>query len=147
MKSVIIVLFAIISFAANAQNTRLVFTDSPVNTSEFDGDQLAFYDSRSSDAEQNEVITPYEKFHANGQLAEKGLIVNNKPEGLWKKYNEDGKIIAKIRYSKGVKTGKWIIWSKDGKVLSKGHYNNEGSKIGNWIVWSSTDDKYLERSY
>lgn len=147
MKTVILLLISLISFSVNAQNTRLVFNDSPVKSSDFDGDHMAFYDSRTSEAEQHDIITPFEKFHANGQLAEKGLIVNNKPEGLWKKYDEDGKLISKIRYNDGVKSGKWIVWSKDGKVLSKGHYNNEGAKTGNWIVWSSIDDKYLERSY
>lgn len=147
MKIAILLLISFASFNVNAQNTRLVFNDSPVNSSDFDGDHMAFYDARTSTSENSDVLSPYEKFHANGQLAEKGLIVNNKLEGLWRKYNEDGKLIAKIRYNEGVKTGKWIVWSKDGKVLSKGHYNKEGAKTGNWIVWSSIDDEYLKRSY
>ncbi len=147
MKTVILLLISLASFSVNAQNTRLVFNDSPVNSNDFDGDHMAFYDAPASTSENPDIITPFEKFHANGQLAEKGLIVNNKPEGLWKKYNEDGKLISKIRYFDGVKTGKWIVWSKEGKVLSKGRYNKEGAKTGNWIVWSAIDDKYLERSY
>jgi antitoxin component YwqK of YwqJK toxin-antitoxin module len=146
MKYIGLVLFVFASLNLNAQNTRLVFNDNPVASTSFDGDYMAFYNP--DDAKKNEdIILPFQKYHSNGQLAEVGLIVNNKPEGLWKKYNEEGKLIAKIRYCDGVKTGKWIIWSKEGKVLSKGRYDKFGSKKGNWVVWSNTDEKYLENSY
>jgi antitoxin component YwqK of YwqJK toxin-antitoxin module len=147
MKYLVVALLALISLKIDAQNTLLVFDNSPRELSNFDGDQMAFYDLRDGNKYEGEIIEPIEKYHANGQLAEKGLIVNNKPEGLWKKYDENGRLIAKINYKDGKKTGKWIIWNNDGQIIAKGRYNKEGDKTGSWIYWSSVDQKYLEQSF
>ena len=147
MKYLVVAFLAVISLNIQAQNTLLVFDNSPRNTSNFDGDKMAFYDQRDNSKVQDEIIEPVVKYHSNGHLAEKGLIVNKKPEGLWKKYDENGRLLAKIKYKDGRKTGKWIIWNNDGKVIAKGRYNNDGDKTGNWIYWSSVDHKYLEKSF
>lgn len=46
---------------------------------------------------KGEDVRPFEKYHSNGQLAEEGLIVNNRPDGIWK---YDGSILAKCQYNK-----------------------------------------------
>jgi antitoxin component YwqK of YwqJK toxin-antitoxin module len=130
-----------------AQNTRLIFSDSPTNYSKFDGEKISFLENKAKKYSDNEDIRIYEKFHENGQLAEVGLIINNKPDGVWKKYDDNGKLIAKTKYKDGKKRGKWIIWNYDGSVLAKGRYNTDGEKTGNWIYWSSVDHKYLEKSF
>jgi hypothetical protein len=146
MKHLLYILLIFISFSVAAQNTRLVFSDAPSN-SDFDGDQISFYDPQANkDAEQDDV-RPYEKYYANGELAESGLIVNNKPEGVWKKFDQEGKLIGKTKYKDGKKTGKWVIWNYDGSVLAKGRYNSDGEKTGNWIYYSSVEHKYLQKSF
>ena len=105
------------------------------------------FEEPSTSKNKVEELKVYEIYHSNGQLAEKGLIINNKADGVWKKYDEEGKLLAKTIYQNGSKRGKWIIWDKDGKVIAKGRYNKEGTKSGNWIYWSSLDDQYLERDF
>lgn len=147
MKQILILSAFLFSISASAQNTRVVFNNSPANTSNFDGEHIAYYDSQAEKENTKEDARIYEKFHANGVLAEVGLIVNNKSEGVWKKYNENGKLIAKTKYKEGVKRGKWIIRNNDGSILAKGRYNADGNKTGNWIYWSSVDMEYLEKSF
>lgn len=147
MKHLLFLAFIFLASTISAQNTRIVFSDAPINTSDFDGDQIKNYDSQGVKKEKEEDVRVFEKFHSNGQLSEIGLIVNNKPEGVWKKFDSEGKLIGKTKYKEGSKRGKWVIWNYDGTILAKGRYNKNGQKTGNWIYWSSADQKYLEKSF
>ena len=147
MKQFLILILSIMSVGLSAQNTCLIFDKSSKQAENFDGDKVVYYKKNDPTQKQKEIIEIFEKFHSNGQMAEKGLIVNNKPEGLWKKYDENGNLIAKIKYNEGVKTGKWIIWNDDGQIVAKGRYNNEGDKTGKWVYYSSLDEKYLNKSF
>ena len=147
MKQLLFILLSIFSFNLSAQNTCLIFDQSSKQVRNFDGDKMAFFQKEDPAKDKKEVIEIFEKYYENGQLAEKGLIVNNKPEGLWKKYDEKGKLIAKIKYKEGKKSGKWILWNHNGEIIAKGRYNNEGDKTGNWIYYSSVDKKYLNKSF
>jgi hypothetical protein len=147
MKHLLFSALIFISSTIAAQNTRIVFTDVPVSRSNFDGDQITNYATQGTKKGQDEAVRHFEKYHSNGQLAEEGLIVNNRPDGTWKKFDNKGKLIAKTKYRDGQKMGKWIIWNFDGSVLAKGRYNKDGNKTGNWIYWSSIDQKYIEKSF
>jgi antitoxin component YwqK of YwqJK toxin-antitoxin module len=147
MKHLLTLTILFFGLSLSAQNTRLVFSDSPRNDSDFNGEKISFCQNKAKKYSENEEVRIYQKFHANGQVAELGLIVNNRPEGVWKKYDDNGKLIAKTKYKDGMKRGKWVIWNYDGSVLAKGRYNSEGEKTGNWIYWSSMDHKYLEKSF
>lgn len=146
MKAIIIITLTFFSLAINAQNTQLLFSDNPA-ANNFDGEQMACYDTRASGKEVRENTYLYEVYHENGQLAEIGIIENNQPNGSWEKYNNKGQLIAKTKYKDGVKIGKWIIWNTDGTVLAKGRYNIKGEKKGNWIYWSALDQQYLKKAF
>lgn len=147
MKQVFVLITLLFSISVSAQNTKAVFHNSPINTSNFDGEHIAYYDSQAEKESTKDAIRTFKKYHANGEIAEIGLIVNNKPEGIWKKYDENGRLLAKTKYKEGVKRGKWVIRNKDGSILAKGRYNTNGEKTGNWIYWSSNDQEYLEKSF
>lgn len=139
-------LFLALSYSTvNSQNTRLNFSNTPMSQSDFDGEQI---DCSDPVHRMNEdIIEPYIVYHANGLIAEEGLIVNNKPDGVWKKYDENGKLIGRIKYKNGSKSGKWVVRDNQGNLLAKGRYDNEGLKTGNWIYWSSVDQEYRKGSF
>jgi len=147
MKQLLFILLSIFTFNLSAQNTCLIFDQSSKQVQNFDGDKMAFYKKGDPAKDQEDIIEIFETYYDNGQLAEKGLIVNNKPEGLWKKFDENGKCIAKIKYKEGKKTGKWIIWNYNGEIIAKGRYDNDGYKTGNWIYYSSIEQKYINKSF
>lgn len=147
MRISLLLLLLISHSFVNAQNTRINFSENSVNSSDFDGDQINCIDKKNSAYSSNDILEPYIIYHDNGQVAEEGLIVNNKPEGIWKKYDRNGKIIGRIKYKDGEKSGKWVVRDHNGKLLAKGRYDHYGMKTGNWIYWSSIEEKYIKGSY
>jgi antitoxin component YwqK of YwqJK toxin-antitoxin module len=147
MKHLFSISLFLFSLSLSAQNTQLLFSDSPRNNESFNGEKISYAKHNADKYSDNEDVRVYEKYHSNGELAEVGLIVNNKPEGIWKKFDQNGKLIAKTKFKEGKKRGKWVIWNYDGSILAKGRYNSEGEKTGNWIYYSSIDQKYLEKSF
>ena len=147
MKQILFISILLFSISAFSQNTKVVFNNSPVNTSNFDGEHIAYYDAQADKETTKENVRVYEKFHANGEVAEKGYIVNNKPDGVWKRFDTEGRLVGKTKYKDGLKRGKWIVWNNDGSIIAKGRYNADGNKTGNWIYWSSVDMEYLEKSF
>ena len=147
MKQFLLIAILLISISASSQNTKIVFNNTPVNTSNFDGEHIACYDAQAEKERTKDEVREYEKFHSNGEIAEKGLIVNNKPDGTWKKFDSEGNLVGKTKYKDGIKRGKWVIWNYDGSIIAKGRYNSDGKKTGNWIYWSSSDNEYLEKSF
>lgn len=147
MRYLLLLLSILIYTNVQSQNTKLIFNDSPIDKSDFDGEQIKCNDDRRSNVKSSEEIIPFVLFHDNGQVAEEGLIVNNRPEGVWKKYDKHGNLIGRIKYKEGSKSGKWIVRDQNGKLLAKGRYDNNGNKTGNWTYWSNTDQKYLKGSF
>ena len=136
----------LISFTSlNAQNSRLYFTDAPIAESNFDGEELVINDGVKP--ERNEDVRLLVTYHPNGEVAEIGQVVDNKPDGVWRRYDKNGKIVSQVRYKDGIKRGKWIVRDQDGKLLAKGRYDVNGSKKGVWTYWSSTDNKHYKGSF
>jgi len=147
MKSVFVLYFVLVGMGLNAQNTRLVFSQYPIDKSGFDGDYIANYDQRKSKNDFNTSEKYFVRFHPNGQKSEEGILVNNKPDGIWKTWNENGKLLSRIKYKNGQKKGKLIVRNNSGTILAKGRYNRFGEKTGTWVCLSSENGTFNKRKF
>lgn len=43
------------------------------------------------------------KYYENGKINQKGLLINNKPDGIWVMYDINGDLISRMEYDNGVK--------------------------------------------
>ncbi|UOB15983.1 toxin-antitoxin system YwqK family antitoxin [Abyssalbus ytuae] len=73
-------------------------------------------------------------FHDNGQIAQTGYILNEKPHGEWIAFNAEGEKTAVAQYEEGKKVGKWFMWADD--KLTEIDY--EQNKIVNVVNWDKT---------
>lgn len=90
MKTAILFLALIFSFAVNAQEIKPNF-----------------------EKEGNLVKATY--FHANGEVAQTGYFLEGKLHGEWVMYNEEGEKLVEGSYTNGLKNGKWVY--NEGKEL------------------------------
>ena len=131
----------------NAQNTRLYFNDGPLAQSDFNGEELLINDGKKKVIPDEANIQAVINYHSNGQVAEMGLLVNNKPDGVWRRFDRNGKITSRARYKDGVKRGKWIVRDLDGKLLAKGRYDAKGLKKGVWTYWDSAEQRHYKDQF
>jgi TonB family protein len=81
---------------------------------------------------------PYERYHRNGQLREKGNYANGKKTGIWKSWSDEGKLLDSIRYNeKGNMTGTRIRWYDSGAVEDSTVYHEDGTGKGYRCGWFS----------
>jgi len=149
MRAVYLIFLILSGLTSFAQNTKLVFDQHYVDKSDFDGDYISHYDLNKTKAGYNadEVSETYVVFHENGQIAELGQIINERAEGVWKKWNENGKLLERIKYKNGNKSGKLIVRNKDGKLISKGHYDRKGNKTGVWRFRDPETNQISKRNF
>lgn len=131
------------------QNTRLVFDQYYVDKTNFNGDYQSFYDLNSIKNDHNGHLATetFVRYHANGQMAEIGQIINQNPEGIWKKWDENGQLIARLRYKEGQKIGKFVTWDSSGKVISRGYYDHKGKRKGTWKWRGNPKQKIQKKSF
>lgn len=79
-------------------------------------------------------------YHDNGQIAQTGFLLNNKPHGQWLQYDTTGKKIAAGRYIEGVKHGRWMFWGKG--TLTEVEF--EKNIIKNVKKWNNSELVYVE---
>ena len=51
---------------------------------------------------------PIEQYYPNGQLSEKGTVVNGEQHGPWESYFNEGSLSSKGTYNMGTKCGQWL---------------------------------------
>ena len=51
---------------------------------------------------------PWESFHYNGKLRQKGSYRNGLREGSWEFFYDNGKILSRGSYRNGIKVGLWM---------------------------------------
>lgn len=73
-------------------------------------------------------------FYPNGNILQKGYMVDGQKTGLWTTYAITGEVTAKARYDAGAKEGKWRIYDADGNLEYKICYKN------NKKVWAQQYD-------
>jgi antitoxin component YwqK of YwqJK toxin-antitoxin module len=149
MRITILTLLILSGISLSAQNTRLVFDQYYVDKSDFDGDYISNYDLNKTDdnLNANETSETYVVYHENGQIAELGLIIDNKAEGVWKTWDENGNLLGRIKYKNGQKTGRLIIKNAKGQLIAKDHYDNNGNKTGIWLMWNPEIKRMLKRDF
>jgi antitoxin component YwqK of YwqJK toxin-antitoxin module len=111
-------------------------------------------------------------FFPNGNIASKGMYINQKKEGKWQFYSEyvrgfriseehfsgnlregvslkfypDSTIAEKVNYTKDIRQGEWIKYYPDGKVsLKSGFLNNKFN--GKFEVWFENGSIQLSGQY
>ncbi len=72
---------------------------------------------------------PFEMWHPNGQLFQKGTMKDGKLSGSFVAYHDNGKVSAKGNYKNGRKDGDWVIYHPNGEVSQEVTFN-EGQEEG-----------------
>ena len=78
---------------------------------------------------QKEKTTVYEDYHANGSVAQRGYLKQNKPHGIWESFNADGQLVMQGRYVDGQKEGTWLFWQKEGLIQVEYKANKKQSYL------------------
>ena len=76
-------------------------------------------------------------WHANGQLAARGLALNGERTGFWSHWYEDGSVREQGEYENGLRQGLWVHWREDGTLDARGEYE-AGVRIGEWELSDET---------
>ena len=61
----------------------------------------------------------------NLEYCEYGEIINNKKEGVWKRFDKYGNLIQVTKYVNGLKNGPSVAFYADGMIYSTGYYLND----------------------
>ena len=75
-----------------------------------------YFDERGSMIEQGHVVVP----HANGQIAEQGLVKNCLKQGVWTYYDINGKVQIEGEHKNGFKEGLWKYYDAEGRLQCSG---------------------------
>lgn len=75
---------------------------------------------RYTDKEQKNKTGPFSYYHYNGKLSSSGVYVNNKKDGLWRKWSEEGMLTDSLVY-------------RDDIVLSGKSFFKDGKVSGSWL--------------
>ena len=67
---------------------------------------------------------PYEKFYENGQLEQKGNLINKVPNGLWEWFHKNGQLEQRRAYNNGEMDGLWESYYENGQLQLRGNYKN-----------------------
>lgn len=70
----------------------------------------------------------------NGLVLVKGVMINNKKEGLWNEYNNDGTLMSAKCYINDTLNGRYIFYGEYGWVFSVGQYK-DNFKEGEWFSY------------
>lgn len=80
--------------------------------------------------------------YPNGNLMYEGTFVDDKPVGLFKRYNEDGILLSELRYSNKNDEAQAIFFYPDGIMAAEGTYMAQ-KKEGLWKFYSDSQPSYL----
>lgn len=53
----------------------------------------------------------YERWHSNGRLAERGMMIYDQKDGLWEEWDEQGRLTSRTNYNDGLREGLCEIWT------------------------------------
>ena len=67
---------------------------------------------------------PYEKFYENGQLEQRGSLINKEPDGLWEWFHKNGQLELRRTYNNGEIDGLWEGYYENGQLQLRGNYKN-----------------------
>jgi antitoxin component YwqK of YwqJK toxin-antitoxin module len=58
----------------------------------------------------------YVKYHNDGTMWAKGIMLDGIPEGYWEWFRKDGSKLRSGYFAKGKQTGDWTTYDRRGKV-------------------------------
>lgn len=97
-------------------------------------------------AQSDTLLNEYKVFYyPNGTKSSEGMLINGKPEGLWKSYHETGVLKSIGKRSRHQPDSTWVFYDKEGNVTSIINYR-EGKKDGQRITFE-LGKKILEETY
>ncbi|HCK21154.1 MAG TPA: hypothetical protein DHW15_03035 [Bacteroidetes bacterium] len=73
----------------------------------------------------NEELFEVSLFYEDGNLMEKGLMIDGVFTGQWLRYNEIGVLIAEANFQNGAKDGVWRIYNNDGQIIYEMEYSRD----------------------
>lgn len=85
---------------------------------------------------------PWVKKYPSGQILYQGTFKDDKPVGLFKRFNEDGTLRSELTYSPDTDKAYAVFYYPDGKKAGEGSYVAQ-KKEGLWKFYSSAGDGYL----
>ena len=72
--------------------------------------------------------------YSDNQIVEEGYYINDKKEGIWKRYWNNGKILAEVTYNNNIQSGYAKIYYKNGNISEEGNWEN-GKWSGNYKLY------------
>ena len=89
----------------------------------------------------------FNSFYLNGNLKEKGVLVNGVKDGIWEEYfDQNGKISLIKNYQLGIKFGSWKKFDINGNFLFEDTYDSSGF-ISNSKMFYENGNLFRETSY
>ncbi|MRR20585.1 hypothetical protein EG827_10410, partial [bacterium] len=85
---------------------------------------------------------PWVKNYPNGKVMYEGTFKNDKPVGLFRRYNDEGILISELTYSEKKDEASAVFYYSDGLKAAEGLYLAR-KKEGLWKFWSATRPLYL----
>ena len=82
-------------------------------------------------------VGPYESYHDNGQLSEKGTMKDGEIDGPVENYHENSQLWSKGTMKDGELDGPYEDYYENGQLKSKGTFK-DGEKCGEWIEGGGT---------
>jgi antitoxin component YwqK of YwqJK toxin-antitoxin module len=73
-------------------------------------------------------------YHKNGVIEMRGMMKDNKRDGLWKSWYENGLPWSETTFSNGKKNGKTTTWYENGNKRYEGFFTND-RESGRWTFW------------
>lgn len=99
-------------------------TDSILQT------DFSFKNNKDSTTDSGEQLI----YHKNGVIEMRGMLKNNKREGLWKSWYENGLPWSATMFKQGKKNGKTTTWYENGNKRYEGFFKND-EESGRWTFW------------
>jgi len=85
---------------------------------------------------------PWVKKYSNGTVMYEGTFKDDKPVGLFKRYNTEGTLLSELTYNVSKDEAGAVFFYDDGLKAAEGKYVTR-SKEGLWKFWSATQPHYL----
>lgn len=73
-------------------------------------------------------------YHKSGAVEMRGIMKNNKRDGLWKSFYENGLPWSETTFKDGKKDGRTTTWYENGQKRYEGFFTND-VESGRWVFW------------
>ncbi len=110
--------------------TKTVKKEDPVEVKDSLQHEFAFETKTDSLIQNGEQIY----YHKSGAVEMRGMMKNNKRDGLWKSFYDNGLPWSETTFKDGKKNGKTTTWYENGQKRYEGFFTND-VESGRWVYW------------